>query len=170
MVKAWTHGIRSWQQPLAGLLAAGITAATLVCAGCSTSTIFAQQEEQRGHLLADSDVQQVQPGMTQEQVRGLLGTPDTTATAAPATFYYISSTMRGAAFLEPTEVERHILAVYFTPFGTVAQVANYTLKDGKIIDTIGRTTPSAHGDKSLIDKLFKGIGKKEQLFDPGRPN
>jgi len=166
MVKASTNGNRTGLQPLASVLAAGIAVATLVSAGCST--MFVQQEAQRGHLLADSDIQQVQPGMSQEQVRGILGTPDTTATSGPATYYYMSSTLRGAAFMEPTEVERHILAIYFTPFGTVTQVANYTLKDGKVIDTIGRTTASAHGDKSLIDKLFKGIGKKEQLFDPGK--
>ena len=104
-----------------------------------------------------------------DQVRGFLGTPDTTSTVAPATFYYISSTVKGAAFLEPTEVDRHILAVYFTQFGTVDQLANYTLKDGKLIDVIGRTTPTARGDKSLVEKLFKGIGKKQQLFDPEKP-
>jgi len=136
---------------------------SLALAGCAT------QEERRGHLLVDSDIQQVQPGMSQEQVRGLLGTPDTTSTVAPVTFYYISSTVRGSSFLEPSEIDRHILAVYFTPFGTVGQVGNYTLKDGKVIDVISRTTPTARGDKSLIEKLFKGIGKKQQLFDPEKP-
>jgi outer membrane protein assembly factor BamE (lipoprotein component of BamABCDE complex) len=137
-----------------------VLAICLGLAGC------AFQEERRGHLLADSDIQQIQPGMSQDQVRGLLGTPDTTSTVAPATFYYISSTVKGTSFLEPSEVDRHVLAVYFTPFATVDQVGNYTLKDGKVIDVIGRTTPTARGDKSLIEKLFKGIGKKQQLFDP----
>jgi len=132
-------------------------------AGC------AMQEEQRGHLMADSDVQQVRPGMTQDQVRGLLGTPDTTSTVPPVTFYYISSRVGGAAFMEPTEISRTVLAVYFNQFSTVDQVANYTLKDGKIIDTVGRVTPTARGDKSLNEKLLKGIGKKQQLFDPGKP-
>lgn len=146
---------------LSQLLAAGIL--SLALAGCAT------QEERRGHLMVESDIQQVQPGMTQEQVRGLLGTPDTTSTVAPVTFYYISSTVRGAVLFEPSEVDRHILAVYFTQFGTVDQVGNYTLKDGRVIDVIGRTTPTARGDKSLIEKLFKGIGKKQQLFDPEKP-
>ena len=137
----------------------------LLVSGCA----FQQQEERRGHLLSDSDIQQVQPGMSQDQVRGMLGTPDTTSTIAPQTYYYISSTVKGVAFLEPKEVDRHVLAVYFTQFSTVDQVANYTFQDGKVIDVISRTTPTAHGDKSFIDKLFKGIGKKQQLFDPGKP-
>jgi len=146
---------------LSRLLAASLVG--LALAGC------ALQEERRGHLMVESDIQQVQPGMSQEQVRGLLGTPDTTSTTAPATYYYISSTVKGAALFEPSEVDRHILAVYFTPFGTVDQVGNYTLKDGRVVDVISRTTPTARGDKSLIEKLFKGIGKKQQLFDPSKP-
>jgi outer membrane protein assembly factor BamE (lipoprotein component of BamABCDE complex) len=166
MVNASTNSGRGRRQPSSLILVAAASLAVLIAGGCA----FQQQEERRGHLLADSDIQQVQPGISQDQVRGLLGTPDTTSTVAPATFYYISSTLQGAAFLEPTEIDRHILAVYFTPFGTVAQVANYTLKDGKVVDTIGRVTPGARGDKPLIDKLFKGIGKKQELFDPGKPS
>ena len=147
-------------RPALAALAVAIVLAGAGLSGCAT------QLETRGHLLAEGDIQQVRPGMTQDQVRGVLGTPDTTATAGPATFYYMSSTVTGAAFLEPSEVDRHIVAVYFSQFGTVDQVANYTMKDGKVVDVIGRTTPSARGDKSLIDKLFKGIGKKQQLFDP----
>lgn len=123
------------------------------------------QEERRGHLFVASDLQQIQPGMTQDQVRGVLGTPDTTSTVGNQAFYYISSTAKGAAFLEATEVDRQILAVYFTPAGTVQQMANYSMKDGKVIDIIGRETQSAQGDRSLIEKLFKGVGKKQKVFD-----
>lgn len=123
------------------------------------------QEERRGHLFVAADIQQIQPGMTQDQVQGVLGTPDTTSTVGNQAFYYISSTAKGAAFLEPTEVDRKILAVYFNPVGTVQQVANYTMQDGKVIDIVGRETGSAVGDKSLIEKLFKGVGKKQKLFD-----
>lgn len=143
----------------AGCLLTGIGFVILPLAGC------AMQEERRGHLLQPADIQQVRPGMTQEQVSGVLGTPDTTSTVGQQTFYYISSTVRGTAFMEPSEVDRQILAVYFTQFNTVDQVANYTLKDGKVIDVIGRTTPTARGDKTLLEKLFKGVGKK-QFFDP----
>ena len=152
------------RRPLTAAVFAGLAIAALTIGGCVT------QEERRGHLLVESDIQQIRPGMSQDQVRGVLGTPDTTSTVAPATFYYMSSVLKGAAFMEPTEVDRNILAVYFTQFGTVDQVASYTMKDGKVIDVIGRTTPTARGDKSLIEKLFKGIGKKQQLFDPEKPS
>lgn len=140
-------------------VAAGTALAVLVLSGCATNI------ERRGHQLAAADLQQVRPGMTQDQVIAALGTPDTTSTIGNQTFYYMASTAQGLAFMEPTEVDRQVVAVYFTPFGTVDQVANYTLKDGVVFDTISRTTPTAHGDKSFIDKLFKGVGKKK-VFDP----
>ena len=140
-----------------------LLATLLALGGC------AMQEERRGHLFAASEIQQIQAGMTQDQVRGVLGTPDTTSTVGTQAFYYISSTAKGAAFLEPTEVDRKILAVYFNPVGTVQQVANYSMQDGKVIDIIGRETASAQGDKSLIEKLFKGVGKKQKLFEDPKP-
>jgi outer membrane protein assembly factor BamE (lipoprotein component of BamABCDE complex) len=153
------HGRRSSNSNWRG--AALVLALVLpLLTGCAT------QELRRGHLFASSDLQQIQPGMTQDQVRGILGTPDTSSTVGNQAFYYISSTAKGTAFLEPTEVDRQVLVVYFNPVGTVDQLANYTLKDGKVIDTINRETPSARGDKGLIEKLFKGVGKKQQLFDP----
>lgn len=151
---------RDLRTALAAAIVLGLGAAF---AGCAVLPV---QEERRGHLLYESDIQQIRPGMTADQVRGLLGTPDTTSTTTPTTFYYISSTVSGVAFMEPSEVDRRVVAVYFTPFNTVDQVANYTFKDGKVFNTISRTTPTAHGDKDLLDKLFKGIGKKQQLFDP----
>src|SRR5690606_34617883 len=46
-----------------------------------------------GHHLRPSDLQQIQPGMSQEQVRMTLGTPTTTSSVGTGdAFYYISST------------------------------------------------------------------------------
>lgn len=129
----------------------------LVLAGCSTDL------ERRGHLLTANDLQQVQPGMSKDQVMGLLGTPDSTSTGDGLTYYYISSTEKRSALLPSTEIDRQVVAVYFNPVGSVDHVANYGLQDGKVIDTISRTTPSATGEKSFIEKLFRGVGKKKSL-------
>ncbi len=129
--------------------------------GCATQTI------KNGHLFTESDIQQVQPGMSTEQVTGVLGTPDTTSASGGQAYYYISSTSKGATFLQPTEVERKVLAVYFNELGSVDQVANYTLQDGKVIDTISRTTPAAKRDRSFIETIFKGVGKKKNPLGGG---
>lgn len=128
-------------------------------AGCVTQT------QQHGHLFTDTDLQQIQPGMTVDQVHGVLGTPDTTSTIGGTAHYYISSKTEGSPFLQQKEVERKVVAVYFNQFGTVEQVANYTMQDGKVFDTISRTTPAAKKDKSFIERIFSGVGKNK-VFDP----
>ena len=90
-----------------------------------------------GHHFQDNDLQQVSSGMSQDQVRSTLGTPTTTATVGSGTaFYYISSTTGQTSFFKPVEKDRKVLAVYFSPLGSVDRVAQYGLKDGKVFDYV----------------------------------
>ena len=97
--------------------------------GCS------EQVLKHGQHFSQGDLQQIQPGMSREQVRLTLGSPSTTTTASSTggdVYYYISSTAKQAAFFKPSEVDRQVVAVYFNPLGSVERVANYGLKDGKV--------------------------------------
>ena len=82
--------------------------------------------------------------MGQDQVRAALGSPTTTAAVGTGSaYYYISSTEGQTAFFKPTEKDRKVLAVYFTPVGSVDRVAQYGLKDGKVFDYVKNETPNA---------------------------
>ena len=118
-----------------------------------------------GTQLNEQDVAQVGQGMNPDQVRQVLGTPATTAALGRGNaFYYISSTMSQSAFFEAKEVDRKVVAVYFTPQNQVERVANYGMKDGKVFDFIGRTTPSANtNDQSIVQQLFRNVGQR-QIF------
>lgn len=100
--------------------------------------------------------------MGQDEVRLALGTPATTSrTQTGETFYYISSTTKQQAFFKPREIDRKVLAVYFSPLGSVQRVANYGLRDGKVFDLISRKTPSANdAEGSLLQELFRNIGRQ----------
>jgi len=119
-----------------------------------------------GHHFHETDVQQIRPGMSHEQVRMTLGTPTTTASVgAGNAYYYISNTMSQTAFLAPTELDRQVVAVYFTPSGSVERVAQYGMKDGKVIDFISRTTPSVNtNDEGLLKQLFRNLGRGGAIF------
>ena len=132
----------------------------LAAAGCAATTI------NHGHHFNEGDLQQVQPGMSQDAVRMALGTPDTTSNVTGAnTYYYISSTSKQASFLKPDEVDRKILAVYFTPVGSVEKVAHYGLKDGKVVDYNNSETLAHMRDKNLIARFFRGVGPKQKIVD-----
>jgi outer membrane protein assembly factor BamE (lipoprotein component of BamABCDE complex) len=134
-------------------------AAAAALAACSTQTL------KHGHQFRENDLAQVQPGMSQDQVKLTLGTPATTATVAGGNaYYYISSTAEQVAFLSPKEVDRQVVAVYFNPLGSVDRVANYGMKDGKVFDFVTRKTPAPGvGDEGILKSLFRNLGKK-QLF------
>lgn len=128
-------------------------------------TACSEQITVHGHQFRETDLQAIQPGMSQEQVRATLGTPATTAVVGNGNaFYYISSTMSQSAFFTPDEKNRQVVAVYFNEGGTVESVANYGLKDGKVFDFISRQTPAPGGkDEGILKALFRNLGKK-QIF------
>jgi outer membrane protein assembly factor BamE (lipoprotein component of BamABCDE complex) len=152
-ISAWASG--SGRLPIIAALCAALAGLT---GGCSPTTL------RHGHHFQESDLQQVQPGMSQSAVRLALGTPDTTSVVSGSTaYYYISSTTQQMAFMKPTETDRKVLAVYFSPVGTVDRVAQYGKKDGKIFDYVKRETPSHSRDTGLIGQILRGIGPVNPL-------
>ncbi len=104
--------------------------------------------------------------MSQDAVRAAFGTPDTTSSVAGGNaYYYISSTEKQTAFFKPDEVDRRVVAIYFNGTGSVSQVANYGMKDGRIFDYVKRETSAHIRDKGLIAQFFRGVGPKQKLFD-----
>ena len=135
-------------------------AVALVGAGCSTTTL------KHGQHYTSAELAQIQPGMSQDEVRMALGSPATTSTVNASTaYYYISSTRKQTAFLDPKEVDRKIVAVYFTPIGSVERIAQYGIKDGKVFDFVNRETPSATtSDENILKMLFRNLGKRGSVF------
>ena len=140
--------------------ALGIATATLFCAavglaGCAETVI------KHGHQFQDSDLKQVSPGMSQDQVKTALGTPTTTAAVGTGSaYYYISSVQTQTAFFAPKERDRKVLAIYFNPMGSVDKVAQYGLKDGKVFDYVKQETPSHAKDEGILKALFRNLGVK----------
>ncbi len=149
---------RSKTYPL-GLRAASVAMLLAIAvSGCSTTTL------KHGHHFGETDLQQVQPGMTQDAVRTTLGTPDTTSSVSGnRAFYYISSTNKQTAFFKEQEVDRKVVAVYFGPADTVERVAHYGLKDGQIVDFNKSETQAYMRDKGFLAKFFRGIGPKQKI-------
>ena len=136
-------------------------AAALAVAACDSNII------KHGVQFHEGDLQQIQPGMIQEQVRMNLGSPSTTAVVGNnQAFYYISSTATQTAFMLPTEKDRQVVAVYFTQAGTVERVANYGMKDGRVFDYVTKTTPAPGGkDVGIVQQLFRNLGTKQIFGD-----
>jgi outer membrane protein assembly factor BamE (lipoprotein component of BamABCDE complex) len=141
-------------------------AMALAVAACSTNIAH------RGYLAKPGVFAQVREGMAKTEVEGLLGSPSTTASVnyQGDSYYYISSTTEQRGFLNPTEVERQVIAVRFDKNDQVASLGQYGLEDGKIIDINSRTTPTRGRELTLLQQLFGNIGKPGPggIITPGR--
>ncbi len=127
--------------------------ASIGLAGCIGETL------NRGYVPSENALQQVQVGAPREQVLIALGTPSTTADFGGEVFYYISQkTNRPVAFMNARLIDQTVLAVYFDETSQVAQIANYGLEDGQIVDTVSRTTPTGGRDFSFVSQLFSATG------------
>ena len=144
------HFARLYSPILAVVVVSALTA------GCGSTTL------KHGQHYTQAEIQQIQPGMSQDQVRVALGTPATTSTVnAGAAYYYISSVKKQLAFLDPKEIDRKVVAVYFTPVGSVERVAHYGIKDGKVFDFISRKTPTAtKSNDTILKTLFRNLGQR----------
>jgi outer membrane protein assembly factor BamE (lipoprotein component of BamABCDE complex) len=139
-------------------------------AGCGA------QIDRHGHVFIDVDLNAVQPGMNKEEVKAVLGSPDTTSSIAGDAFYYISTTQKTVAFLKPREIDRQVVAVYFDGTQKVQEVAHYGLKDGIVINYYKGETPARGKDASLLEQIFGNLAnrgmfkdQRQQGIDPTNP-
>jgi outer membrane protein assembly factor BamE (lipoprotein component of BamABCDE complex) len=143
-------------------LALGMTlASSLLLGACNTSETFKMSETiTQGYVEDQNAIELVPVGSSREQVLLALGSPSTTATFDNEVFYYISQKRkRGAAFMKAKLVEQKVLAVYFDADGTVSNIANYGLKDGRVFDFIRRVTPTGGKDVTFLLQVLGGLGK-----------
>jgi outer membrane protein assembly factor BamE (lipoprotein component of BamABCDE complex) len=112
----------------------------------------------RGAVIEERKVAQVKVGVPAPQVLALLGTPSTTSTIGGDAWYYVSQRLeRQLAFMPQDVADQHILAVYFDKSKKVQRVADYGLQDGKVVDFVTRTTPTAGAEFQFLRNMFSKL-------------
>ena len=139
----WT--VRSGRLPRTVAIAAILTA---IMGGCT-------QTYNHGYVIPEGALQQVPLGATQEQVLIVLGTPSTVATVNGEAFYYISQRGEQKAFLPQKVVDQRVVAVYFDKNRRVERLADYRMQDGRIFDSVSRTTPTGGKEVSYLNYVFR---------------
>jgi len=113
------------------------------------------QTYHHGYMVPEGALEHIPLGASQEQVLIVLGTPSTVATISGEVFYYISQRSQQISFLPQREIDRRVVAVYFDKNRRVQRLADYGLKDGRIFDSISRTTPSGGVEQNYLAFVFK---------------
>ncbi len=126
----------------------------LLLSGCSTD-YFIQTE---GNLPSKSDIMSIKKGMSNVEVRELLGSPSAISSLDHRTWIYMNSTMKRMAFYEPEELERNVVAIEFDFDGKVTKLIELTKENGKDIEIIKDATPVMGSDPTFMEKYFGGVG------------
>lgn len=133
---------------------AAIIASTTL-SGCTTANLG--ETMYSGYVVDEESLALIPVGSSREQVLLTMGTPSTTATFDTEVLYYISQKReKPVAFMKPRLVEQSVLAIYFDKDGVVERKAHYTLQDGKVFDTISRTTPTGGRDLTFLQQILSG--------------
>jgi outer membrane protein assembly factor BamE (lipoprotein component of BamABCDE complex) len=127
----------------------------VMLAGALAGSCGITQTYHHGYMVTEGSLEQIPLGASQEQVLIVLGTPSTVATISGEVFYYISQRSEAISFLPQKEVDRRVVAVYFDKSRRVQRLADYSLKDGRIFDSISRTTPSGGVEQNYLAFVFK---------------
>jgi outer membrane protein assembly factor BamE (lipoprotein component of BamABCDE complex) len=112
----------------------------------------------RGAVVDSRAIAQVKTGMPAPQVLSVVGTPSTTSTVGGDAWYYISQrTERSFAFMPQSVVDQHVFAVYFDKSKKVQRIADYGLEDGKAVDFLSRTTPTAGAEQQFLQNMLSKL-------------
>jgi outer membrane protein assembly factor BamE (lipoprotein component of BamABCDE complex) len=148
MIAQAGRGPRAVPRRVKFALAAALTLGLGGCLGYDGQVIH-------GYQLNQKLMDQVKVGSSAEQILVLLGTPTTTSTVGGDAWYYITQvTDRSVQFMQPRLIDQRVFAVYFTKDKKVEHVANYGMEDGKLVDFVSRTTPTAGAESTFLKGMF----------------
>jgi outer membrane protein assembly factor BamE (lipoprotein component of BamABCDE complex) len=134
----------------------GMRATAAIAVMCAVLGGCTGEQFQKGYVLPPGALEQIPLGASQDQVLIVMGTPSTVATLNGEVFYYISQrTERPIAFMNQRIVDQRVIAIYFDKNRQVQRLANYGLQDGRIFDSISRTTPTSGQELNYLQPLFK---------------
>jgi outer membrane protein assembly factor BamE (lipoprotein component of BamABCDE complex) len=131
-----------------------ILIAALALAGCAATV------EQRGHLPEPDRLAEIHPGTTtRDGVEKILGSPSSVGVFDDNAWYYISRRTKQIAFLDPDTIDQEVYVVRFDKAGVVTGIDKKTLKDGREITPVARTTPARGRQLTFMEQLIGNIGR-----------
>jgi len=131
----------------------------LLAAACSPIV------DNRGHSLQALDLSQITIGTSQrEDVKAILGSPSLESDYGN-TWYYVTMQKETSGVLSPEITRQDITEISFDEAGTVSDIHKYSKKDGKPVELVEKSTPSAGHSLTFIEQLLGNVGR---FGTPGR--
>lgn len=115
--------------------------------------------EQHGYAPLPEELAEIRPGIdTRETVVSKIGRPASSGIFTDQGWYYVSSQVEKLTYHAPQVTDRRVVAITFHPSGVVADVSEYGLEDGRVIDLATQTTPTYGRQLTILEQAFGNIG------------
>ncbi|HTK35952.1 MAG TPA: outer membrane protein assembly factor BamE [Caulobacteraceae bacterium] len=108
---------------------------------------------------------------TKSTVTARLGSPSTTSSFEPNTWYYISQSTTKVAYQNPKLISRDVVEIKFGPDEKVTEVKHLGLKNGYELAYNKNETPTRGRELSVLEQLLGNIGRGSVMptdVDPGQ--
>lgn len=112
-----------------------------------------------GYAPTDLELSQVNIGATREQVAQAVGRPTTMGLLNDQGWFYVQSRFRHFGARAPREIEREVVAISFTPQGTVSNIERFGLEQGRIVPLSRRVTDADFQGNTFLRQLFGSVGR-----------
>lgn len=133
-----------------------LATALVICAGL---TACAPITREHGFVPLDDDMAAILVGAdTKLTVEEIVGRPSDVGLTQDSSWYYVASTVKTLAFLEPEVVERRVVVFDFDNNDVLQNISEFGLENGQVINLQTRTTPIDSRRLSLLQRLLGNIG------------
>ncbi|MCG8441750.1 MAG: outer membrane protein assembly factor BamE, partial [Caulobacterales bacterium] len=134
-------------------IALALAAAAALAAACTPIV------RRHGYVPEKEALDTIEPQTdTKSTVLARFGNPSARAAFNENTWYYITDVRQRLGYLKPDSAARSITAVYFDHSGVVAQVDEYDLEDGRLVNMVSRETPTRGRELTLLEQLLGHVG------------
>ncbi len=150
---------------MAGITRGLALAAILLTAPIACGPTF----RNHGYVPAERDLALLTVGAsTREAVEAAVGRPATNGVEREEAWYYVQSRTRTVGPLAPRTIDRELVAISFSPSGTVSNVERFGLERGRAVPLSRRVTETTIRDFGLIQQILGNFGRinlGDQLAD-----
>jgi len=113
-----------------------------------------------GYIPPQDDLDQLVVGVdTRASVEEVAGVPGASGATRDGDYFYVRSRVREFLFLEPTVIERQVLAISFDSNDVVRNIETFGLEDGRVVRLQTRVTESGVRDGTFLRQLIGNIGR-----------
>lgn len=136
------------------LTGCAVLAGAILVSGCNPTL------RTHGYRYSQGEVPEFTIGEdNQASVLALLGNPSIVGTFEDDTWYYVSATREYLAYLRPDTRDRRILAMRFDEQGTLSELNEYGLADGRLVNFVDRETPTRGRELTILEQLIGNVGR-----------